>query len=147
MTDGYLLVAGGFLLAACQTALPFRSARPAAASLAAALVLGGLLAAAFPRHALEAAVSGIILLALASGWTSACLNGIASDFGRLGTAASALVGMQAIVVETIDAFSHEGAVEVGGEVWRARSVRGIERGQPVVVDRIEGTWAIVHPGA
>ena len=51
-----------------------------------------------------------------------------------------LIGMEAIVVESIDNMDAKGSVKVSGQVWSAKSVNGalIEKGSVVIVKSIEG---------
>ncbi|MEP7091482.1 MAG: NfeD family protein [Nocardioidaceae bacterium] len=58
----------------------------------------------------------------------------------------ALVGRQALVIETVSA--HAGQVRVGGEIWTARPYDEsvvIESGAQVEIFLIKGATALVHP--
>ena len=62
------------------------------------------------------------------------------------TGAAALVGKQAIVLETISNHEGVGCVKVDGEVWTARAfdhAQVIERGTKVEVVDIKGTTTLV----
>lgn len=50
-----------------------------------------------------------------------------------------LIGLQAVVLETIDPVANTGRVRVRSEEWRARSPVAIKQGAHVVVEKIEGT--------
>lgn len=62
------------------------------------------------------------------------------------TNAAALVGQEAIVVETIDNDAAAGAVRVGGKVWTARSEDGdqIPADAKVIIARIGGVKLFVR---
>jgi membrane protein implicated in regulation of membrane protease activity len=65
---------------------------------------------------------------------------------RLRTGTAALIGKQAIVLETIANDEGVGSVRIGGEVWTARSYNDdevIERGARVDVVDIRGATALV----
>ncbi|AEV27969.1 membrane protein implicated in regulation of membrane protease activity [Sphaerochaeta pleomorpha str. Grapes] len=57
----------------------------------------------------------------------------------------ALVGREALVIESIDNASNEGRIKVGGENWKARSVEDqhIEKGTIVIIEHISGVTASV----
>lgn len=57
----------------------------------------------------------------------------------------ALVGREALVIESIDNASNQGRIKVGGENWKARSADGlpIEKGSIVVIEHISGVTASV----
>ncbi|HEU12972.1 MAG: NfeD family protein [Thermoplasmata archaeon] len=58
------------------------------------------------------------------------------------TGAESLPGKEGIAITDID---KEGEVRVEGIIWHARSIDGrkINRGERVIVERIEGIWLIV----
>lgn len=59
----------------------------------------------------------------------------------------ALVGVQGLVVSTVDA--HTGRVKIGGEVWSARSydeTQVLEPGRSVTIMSISGATAVVWGG-
>lgn len=62
------------------------------------------------------------------------------------TNVDSLIGKQGIVTETIDNLKATGAVKLNGVEWTARSAdtSEIEKGQTVVVEKIEGVKAIVR---
>lgn len=65
---------------------------------------------------------------------------------QIRTGAAALVGKQAIVLETISNHEGVGCVRIDGEVWTARALdedRVIERGSRVEVVEIKGATALV----
>lgn len=62
------------------------------------------------------------------------------------TNADSLIGKEAVVTERIDNLRSTGAVQVGGQVWTARSVNPehiIEKDEIVMVRSIEGVKLIV----
>lgn len=62
------------------------------------------------------------------------------------TNADSLIGKEAVVTETIDNLRSTGAVQIGGQVWTARSVNPehiIEKDEVVMVRSIEGVKLIV----
>lgn len=64
--------------------------------------------------------------------------------GPVTTNVDSLVGVDAVVLERVDA--RDGRVKVGGEVWSARSLRpdtSFEPGTDMTVVRIDGATAIV----
>lgn len=64
-----------------------------------------------------------------------------SIHGRVTTPSNvdSLIGLQGVVLETIDPAANTGRVRIRSEEWRARSPVGIKQGAHVVVDKIEGT--------
>lgn len=56
-----------------------------------------------------------------------------------------LIGMEAVVLETIDSSANTGRVRVRSDEWRARSSETIPQGTRVQVQRIEGTTLQVKP--
>jgi membrane protein implicated in regulation of membrane protease activity len=65
---------------------------------------------------------------------------------QLRNGAAALIGKQAIVLETISNHEGEGCVKIDGDVWTARAFdddRVIERGARVEVVDIKGATALV----
>lgn len=54
-----------------------------------------------------------------------------------------LVGMQGVVLETIDPLANTGQVRIRSEQWRARSAAPIKQGAHVMIERIEGTTLMV----
>jgi len=66
--------------------------------------------------------------------------------GRVKTNAEELVGMNALVIETINNINAEGKVKVKGQIWTARSNSNelISRDEIVKVIRIEGVKLIVE---
>lgn len=63
------------------------------------------------------------------------------------TNVDSVIGMQGVVLETIDNVSATGRVKLGAMEWTARSTDGtpIEKDTLVQVDRIEGVKAFVTP--
>lgn len=59
----------------------------------------------------------------------------------------ALVGKTAFVEETIDAAANTGIVRIGPEKWRATADVTIERGQTVIITKIDGAIATVRASA
>jgi membrane protein implicated in regulation of membrane protease activity len=68
-----------------------------------------------------------------------------SIHGRVTTPSNvdSLVGMQGVVLETIDPLANTGQVRIRSEQWRARSSVPIKQGAHVVIERIEGTTLMV----
>jgi membrane protein implicated in regulation of membrane protease activity len=54
-----------------------------------------------------------------------------------------LVGMQGVVLETIDPLANTGQVRIRSEQWRARSAAPIKQGAHVMIERVEGTTLMV----
>ncbi len=101
-----------------------------------------------------AAVAGmgvaVVIFVLASLLTLAVVRPIVRSHlhmpPQLRTGAAALVGKQAIVLETIANDEGVGIVKIDGEVWTARSLHDdqvIERGTRVEVIDIKGATALV----
>jgi membrane protein implicated in regulation of membrane protease activity len=110
--------------------------------------LGALISAA----AAEVAGMGVavVVFVLASILTLAVVRPVVRSHLRmpphLRTGAAALVGKQAIVLETIANDEGVGIVRIDGEVWTARSLHDdqvIERGTRVEVIDIKGATALV----
>jgi membrane protein implicated in regulation of membrane protease activity len=57
----------------------------------------------------------------------------------------ALIGCEAIVVESICKAKNQGRIQVGGENWKARSTDGkdIDKGTVVLIQEIKGVTALV----
>jgi membrane protein implicated in regulation of membrane protease activity len=66
--------------------------------------------------------------------------------GRVKTNAEELIGMNALVTETINNINAEGKVKVKGQIWTARSNSGeiINKDEIVKVIKIEGVKLIVE---
>src|SRR3989440_10525152 len=63
---------------------------------------------------------------------------------RIRTGTAALIGARALVLERVDV--HGGSVEIGGEVWSARTYdedQVLESGERVEVMKIDGATALV----
>lgn len=61
--------------------------------------------------------------------------------------ATPTVGREAMTgerAEVVEALRPEGWVRVQGELWRARSERGAERGETVLVRRVDGLTLLVE---
>jgi membrane-bound serine protease (ClpP class) len=58
------------------------------------------------------------------------------------TGAEAMIGMRA---EVVSPLSPEGQVRLNGELWNAMSSTHAERGDEVVVKRLEGLTLVVEP--
>ncbi|MDR2104224.1 MAG: NfeD family protein [Deferribacteraceae bacterium] len=68
------------------------------------------------------------------------------NVGKVKTNVNALWGVRALVVKKIP--KHErGEIKVSGQIWTAISLDGgeIAEGSEVIIDRIEGVKAVVHP--
>jgi membrane protein implicated in regulation of membrane protease activity len=113
-----------------------------------ACAFGALISAA----AAEVAGMGVavVVFVLASILTLAVVRPVVRSHLRmpphLRTGAAALVGKQAIVLETIANDQGVGIVRIDGEVWTARSLHDdqvIERGTRVEVIDIKGATALV----
>ena len=67
--------------------------------------------------------------------------------GKEKTNADRIIGMKAVVLETIDNRAAAGQIRVAGQVWTARSVDNavIPAGCEVQVEAISGVKAIVRP--
>ncbi len=67
---------------------------------------------------------------------------------KINTNVDALIDMSGIVIETIDNFSGNGRVKIGGEIWRAVTRDNnlkITIGNKIIVRAIEGCKVIVEP--
>ena len=66
--------------------------------------------------------------------------------GRERTNADRVVGMEAIVIETVDNDKPSGQVRAGGQIWTARSLHEtvIPVGAKVIVSTIQGVKAMVE---
>ncbi len=64
-----------------------------------------------------------------------------------GIGANRLIGMEGIVLQSIDNLRNTGRVRVSGEEWRAESENDgrIEQGQRVSVNSVTGTHLVVTP--
>jgi membrane protein implicated in regulation of membrane protease activity len=59
----------------------------------------------------------------------------------------ALVGQEAVVLETIDEAANSGRVRVRSDEWRARGSGRIPQGETVIVTGVEGATLLVEPKA
>lgn len=61
------------------------------------------------------------------------------------TGVQALIGREAMVIETINNATNQGRVKIAGETWKAQAATGssIPEGTRTVVQRIEGVTAFV----
>ena len=122
------------------------------------MLTGGFFLAPFALGALVSAAAAevagmgvaVVVFALASILTLALVRPVVRSHLRmpphLRTGAAALVGKQAIVLETIANDEGVGIVRIDGEVWTARSLHDdqvIERGARVEVIDIKGATALV----
>jgi len=64
-----------------------------------------------------------------------------------GIGANRFIGMEGIVLQSIDNLKNTGRVRMSREEWRAESENGepIEKGRRVAVSRINGTHLVVKP--
>ena len=94
--------------------------------------------APFPVQAVVAVIVAIGLLVVVRPWMH-------RRFSRgpvLAMGTSAHLGRSAVVIDRVSTSS--GTVKLGGETWTARtSGDGIETGQEVIVERIDGATAVV----
>lgn len=69
------------------------------------------------------------------------------DSKKVNTNVDALIGKRAVVTETIDNLHAQGAVNVGGNIWTARSINEetISADTVVIIRKIEGVKAFVEP--
>jgi membrane protein implicated in regulation of membrane protease activity len=122
------------------------------------MLTGGFFLAPFALGALVSAAAAevagmgvaVVVFVLASILTLAVVRPVVRSHLRmpphLRTGAAALVGKQAIVLETIANDEGAGIVRIDGEVWTARSLHDdqvIERGTRVEVIDIKGATALV----
>jgi membrane protein implicated in regulation of membrane protease activity len=122
------------------------------------MLTGGFFLAPFALGALISAAAAdvagmgvaVVVFVLASILTLAVVRPVVRSHLRmpphLRTGAAALVGKQAIVLETIANDQGVGIVRIDGEVWTARSLHDdqvIERGTRVEVIDIKGATALV----
>lgn len=85
------------------------------------------------------AVSSVILL-LASRKLARSIHGRVTVPSNV----DSLIGLQAIVLETIDPVANTGRIRIRSEEWRARSPVTIEQGAHVVVEKVEGATMLVR---
>ena len=65
---------------------------------------------------------------------------------KVATNADRVIGMQGVVIQTIDTLQNTGQVSVGGSIWTARTDGPpIEEGTKITVLRIEGVKLFVTP--
>ncbi|MDN5764688.1 MAG: NfeD family protein [Humibacillus sp.] len=104
--------------------------------------LGGSVAAALGA---PFAVQAVVFVIVATGLLLVVRPWMHRRFSRVKVPAmgtSAHLGRSAVVIDRVSDSS--GTVKLAGETWTARTVGdGIETGQEVVVDRIDGATAVV----
>jgi membrane protein implicated in regulation of membrane protease activity len=129
-------------------AVVLAGAEAASAGLLLIMFSGGALAASLAAFLGANAVGSAAVFALVSVALIAFVRPIAkrhvyqAPLERTGTAA--LIGTQALVLETVDAYN--GRIKLGGEIWSARTLDEEARYQPgekVSVFQIDGATAIV----
>lgn len=93
----------------------------------------------------------IVLFVAVSGILLACLRPLATKLRRNRpperTNADRVLGMEAVVTETINNRLETGAVKVDGKIWTARSADGscLEPGRAVRIAQISGVKVFVSP--